>query len=123
MDKTFNAGVKVGLAIVERKEMQYLYPDGSDFVFMDLQSTSSCTPGTVVGERVRYVTEGGQAIVVTHEGVSISVDLPASMVLSVRNTDPAAKGDTRTNALKTGDTRGRESVRPGSEFVEEGQTR
>jgi elongation factor P len=101
VDKTFNAGVKVGLAIVERKEMQYLYPDGPDLVFMDLQSYEQVhVPGAVVGEAGRYVTEGGQATVATHQGVPISVDLPASMVLSVTNTDPAAKGDTRTNALK-----------------------
>ena len=80
MDKTFNAGVKVGLAIVERKEMQYLYPDGSDLVFMDLQTYEQLhVPGTVVGEAGRYVTEGGQATVATHQGVPISVDLPASM--------------------------------------------
>ena len=84
MDKTFNAGVKVGLAIVERKEMQYLYPDGPDLVFMDLQTYEQLhVPGTVVGEAGRYVTEGGQAQVATHEGVPISVDLPASMVLAV----------------------------------------
>ena len=101
VDKTFNAGVKVGLAIVERKEMQYLYPDGPDLVFMDLQTYEQVhVPGTVVGEAGRYVTEGGQATIATHQGVPISVDLPASMVLSVTNTDPAAKGDTRTNALK-----------------------
>ena len=100
-DKTFNAGVKVGLAIVERKDMQYLYPDGPDLVFMDLRSYEQLhVPGTVVGEAVRYMTEGGQATVATHRGVPISVDLPASTVLAVTGTDPAAKGDTRTNALK-----------------------
>jgi elongation factor P len=101
VDKTFNAGVKVGLAIVERREMQYLYPDASDFVFMDLQTYEQLhVPGQVMGEVGRYLTEGSQASVATHQGVPISVDLPASMVLSVTQTDPAAKGDTRTNALK-----------------------
>ena len=37
-EKTFNAGVKVGLAIVERRDMQYLYGDGTDYVFMDLET-------------------------------------------------------------------------------------
>jgi elongation factor P len=101
VDKTFNAGVKVGLAIVERREMQYLYPDASDFVFMDLQTYEQLhVPGQVMGQVGRYLTEGSQASVATHQGVPISVDLPASMVLSVTQTDPAAKGDTRTNALK-----------------------
>ena len=100
-DKTFNAGVKVGLAIVERKEMQYLYPDGTDVVFMDLQTYEQLhVPGDVMGEAVKYVTEGGQATVAMHQGVPISIDLPASSVLAVSKTDPAARGDTRTNALK-----------------------
>jgi elongation factor P len=101
VDKTFNAGVKVGLAIVERKEMQYLYPDGPDLVFMDVQTFEQLhVPGAVVGDAMRYVTEGGHATVATHQGVPISIDLPASTVLSVSRTDPAAKGDTRTSALK-----------------------
>jgi elongation factor P len=101
VEKTFNAGVKVGLAIVERKEMQYLYGDGSDFVFMDLQSYDQLhVPGAIVGEGASYLVEGGAAQVATHEGVPISVDLPASMVLTVTKTDPGVKGDTRTGALK-----------------------
>jgi elongation factor P len=100
-DKTFNAGVKVGLAIVERKEMQYLYADGTDLVFMNLQTYEQLhVPSDIVGAASRYMTEGGQATVAIHEGVPISVDLPASMVLSVTQTDPETKGDTRTNALK-----------------------
>ena len=100
-DKTFNAGVKVGLAIVERKEMQYLFADGPDLVFMNLQTYEQVhVPGDVVGEATRYLTEGGQATVALHQGVPISVDLPASMTLAVAQTDPATKGDTRTNALK-----------------------
>src|SRR6266508_710590 len=101
VDKTFNAGVKVGLAIVERKDMQYLYPDGSDVVFMDLQTYEQLhVPADVMGAAAKYVTEGGQATVAMHQGVPISVDLPVSTVLAVSQTDPAAKGDTRTNALK-----------------------
>jgi elongation factor P len=101
VDKTFNAGVKVGLAIVERKEMQYLYPDGADLVFMDLQTYEQLhVSAGVVGDVGKYLTEGGQATVATHREVPISVDLPASTILAVTETDPAVKGDTRTNALK-----------------------
>jgi elongation factor P len=81
--------------------MQYLYPDGSDVVFMDLKTYEQLhVPADVMGDSAKYVTEGGQATVATHQGVPISVDLPASTVLAVSQTDPAAKGDTRTNALK-----------------------
>lgn len=101
VEKTFNAGVKVGLAIVERKDMQYLYGDGADFVFMDLESFEQIhVPGEVMGGADRYLTEGGRAQVAIHQGVAISVDLPASMALTVTRTDPGVKGDTRTGALK-----------------------
>jgi elongation factor P len=101
VEKTFNAGVKVGLAIVERKDMQYLYGDGSDFVFMDLQTYEQIhVPSGVMGGVGSYLTEGGSAQVALHEGVPIAVDLPASMVLRVTQTDPGAKGDTRTGASK-----------------------
>ena len=61
-EKTFNAGVKVGLAIVERKDMQYLYGDGDDFVFMDLETYDQIhVPGTLVGDAGGFLVEGGQA--------------------------------------------------------------
>jgi elongation factor P len=101
IEKTFNAGVKVGLAIVERKDMQYLYGDGADFVFMDLETYDQIhVPGDVMGEAGWYLTEGGQAQVALHQGVPLAVELPASMVLTVTTTDPGVRGDTRTGALK-----------------------
>jgi elongation factor P len=101
VEKTFNAGVKVAQAIVERKDMQYLYGDGSDFVFMDLETYEQIhVPAELMSGAERYLIEGGEAQVALHEGVPISVDLPASMVLTVTTTDPGVKGDTRTGALK-----------------------
>ncbi|HSL10169.1 MAG TPA: elongation factor P [Actinomycetota bacterium] len=101
IERTFNAGVKVGLAIVERKPMQYLYPDGDAFVFMDLGTFEQVhVPSEVLGSAGSYLTEGSEAQVAMHEGVPISVDLPASIVLTVTTTDPGVKGDTRTGALK-----------------------
>ena len=100
-EKTFNAGVKVGLAIVERKGMQYLYGDGSDYVFMDLDTYEQIhVPAALVGEAADYLIEGAEAQVSRHEGVPIAVDLPASIVLTITKTDPGAKGDTRTGASK-----------------------
>jgi elongation factor P len=101
LERTFNAGVKVGLAIVERKDFQYLYPDGTDFVFMDLQTYEQIqVPKETMGPASDYLTEGGTAQIATHDGVPISVDLPASLVLTITSTDPGVKGDTRTGALK-----------------------
>jgi elongation factor P len=101
VDRTFNAGVNVGLAIVERKEMQFVYRDGDDFVFMDTESYDQhhVTSG-VVGDAANYLTEGATAIVAMHEGSAIGVELPASVVLRVAKTDPGVKGDRVSGALK-----------------------
>jgi elongation factor P len=101
LERTYRADEKLEQAVVEKREMQLLYREGEQFVFMDLDTYEQLpVPGAVVGDVSKYLTEGGQATVATHRGVPIAVDLPASMVLSVTKTDPAVKGDTRTNALK-----------------------
>ena len=101
LERTFNAGVKVGLAIVERNDYQYLYPDGDDFVFMDLGTYDQLhVPREVMGDASDYLTEGGTAQLSLHDGVPIAVELPASMVLAITRTDPGVKGDTRTGAMK-----------------------
>ncbi len=101
VEKTFNAGIKVGMAIVERTEMQYLYPDGDDLVFMDLRTYDQLhVPGSIAADVKGYLSESATAQVAMHEGTPISIELPASVVLTVVSTEPAVKGDTRTNALK-----------------------
>jgi elongation factor P len=101
IDRTFNAGVNVGLAIVERKEMQYLYRDGDDFVFMDTATYDQHhVPRGVVGDTASYLTEGATAIVAMHAGSAIGVELPASVVLRVVKADPGVKGDRVSGALK-----------------------
>ena len=101
VERTFNAGVKVGLAIVERKDMQYLYRDGEHLVFMD-KGTYEQVPVdvSVAGGAERYLSEGSSAQVSMHQGVPIALELAASIVLEVTETPPAVKGDTRTGALK-----------------------
>ena len=101
VEKTFNAGVKVGLAIVERKDMQYLYRDGMHFTFMDMDSYEQLpVDADLVGDAANYMAEGSTAQVSVHQGVPIGVELPASVALKVTETQPGVKGDTRTNALK-----------------------
>ena len=101
VERTFNAGVDVGLAIVERHEMQYLYRDGDDFVFMDTDSYEQHhVPEPIVGDAAGYLTEGAAATVALHEGAPMGVELGASVVLSVAHTDPGVKGDRVSGALK-----------------------
>ncbi len=101
IDRTFNAGVNIGLAIVERNEMQYLYRDGENFVFMDTDSYEQhAVPADVVSDMANYLTEGATAIVPMYESGAIGIELPASVVLRVVQTDPGVKGDRVSGALK-----------------------
>jgi elongation factor P len=101
VERTFNAGVKVGLAIVERKEMQYLYRDADAFTFMDLGTYEQVSVvAAIVGDAASWLSEGSTAQVSMHEGVPIGVELPASVALAITKTQPAVKGDTKTNAMK-----------------------
>jgi elongation factor P len=101
IERTFNAGVNVGLAIVERREMQYLYRDGADFVFMDTESFDQhSVSADVVGHMANYLTEGATAIVPMYEGNAIGAELAASVVLRITKTDPGVRGDRVSGALK-----------------------
>ena len=62
IERTFNAGVKVDQAIVERRGFQYLYPDGDEFVFMDLQTYDQIhVQRTLMGEASKFLVEGAEA--------------------------------------------------------------
>jgi elongation factor P len=101
VERTFNAGVDVGLAIVERSEMQFLYRDGNDFVFMDTTSYDQHhIPAEIVGDAANYLTESATAVVAMHQGTALGVELSASVVLAVTQTDPGVRGDRVSGALK-----------------------
>jgi elongation factor P len=101
VDRTFNAGVKVETATVDRREMQYLYRDGDDFVFMDGDTYDQVTiPAATVGDSANFLLEGQQAIVATHEGSPLSIDLPAAVTLEITYTEPGLQGDRSTGGTK-----------------------
>ncbi|MEY4713812.1 MAG: elongation factor [Actinomycetota bacterium] len=101
VDKTFNAGVKVETANVDRREMQYLYNDGSGYVFMDTSSYDQITLNNeVVGEASNYLLENQMATVALHEGEPLYVELPASVVLEITYTEPGLQGDRSTGGTK-----------------------
>ena len=98
VEKTFNAGIKVDIAILERREMQFLYKDGDDFVFMDSTNYDQITvSGETVGESANYMLENTNAIVAIHEGNPLFIELPASVELTITYTEPGLQGD-RSNA-------------------------
>jgi elongation factor P len=101
VDKTFNAGVKVDTATVDRRDMQYLYKDGTDFVFMDGSTYDQIhVPEATVGDVANYLLENQTAQVATHEGSVLYVELPASVVLEITYTEPGLQGDRSTGGTK-----------------------
>lgn len=98
IDKTFNAGVKVETATVDRRDMQYLYNDGTDYVFMDLETYEQLPISPdVVGDQKNYLLENENVTVATNEGTVLFIELPISVVLEVTFTEPGLQGD-RSNA-------------------------
>jgi elongation factor P len=101
VDRTFNAGTKVETATVDRREMTYLYLDGTDFVFMDTDTFDQLTvPKDTVGDGAGYLLENQSAMVATHEGVPLYVELPTSVELIIQHTDPGLQGDRSTGGTK-----------------------
>jgi elongation factor P len=101
VDRTFNAGVRVEQASVDRREMQYLYREGDDFVFMDTETYDQPhIPEATVGEAANYLLEEQNATVAFNEGVPLYVELPAAVELTVSQTDPGLQGDRSTGGTK-----------------------
>jgi len=101
VDKTFNAGVKVDIAILEKREMNFLYKDGDDFVFMDNKNFDQMTiSATTVGDATNYMLENTEAIVAIHDGNPLYIELPASVELVVTYTEPGLQGDRSSGGTK-----------------------
>lgn len=101
VDRTFNAGLKVETATVDKREMQYLYKDGDDWIFMDTQSYEQLpVASSVVGDASKYLLENQTATVATNEGAPLFVELPASVELMVTYTEPGLQGDRSTGGTK-----------------------
>ncbi|GAA3637532.1 elongation factor P [Kineosporia mesophila] len=101
VDKTFNAGTKVETANVDKRDMQYLYKDGEDFVFMDNDTYDQLyVPGATVGDAANFMLESDQAVVATHDGTPLYVELPTSVELLISYTEPGLQGDRSTGGTK-----------------------
>jgi elongation factor P len=101
VDRTFNAGVKIETANVDKREMTYLYREGEDFVFMDTESYEQIqVPPAVVGSAIDYMLENTNALVAMHEVVPLYVELPASVELTISYTEPGLQGDRSSGGTK-----------------------
>ncbi|HYY11355.1 MAG TPA: elongation factor P [Kineosporiaceae bacterium] len=101
VDRTFNAGTKVDTATVDKRDMQYLYKDGTDFVFMDSNTYDQIhIAEATVGDAANFLLENQEAIVAVHEGTPLYVELPTSVVLEITYTEPGLQGDRSTGGTK-----------------------
>jgi elongation factor P len=101
VDKTFNAGVKVEVETVDKRDMTYLYKDGADYVFMDGETYDQIhVSGDVVGDAANYLLENQQAMVAQNNGAVLYIELPASVELVVSHTEPGLQGDRSTGGTK-----------------------
>ena len=101
IDKTFNAGIKVEQAIVDRQDMQFLYKDGSDYVFMNTSTYDQMNvPNAALGDAADYLTEQMIAQIALYQGEIIGVEIPAAVELTVAETEPGVQGDRVSGARK-----------------------
>lgn len=100
IDKTFNAGVKLEKAIIDKKDMQYIY-FADNYVFMDSETYEQIEIAKEqIADEAKYIKEGMTVTVIFYGTEILGVSLPDKVTLSVTKCDPAVKGDTKTNALK-----------------------
>jgi elongation factor P len=101
VDKTFRAGEKVERVTVDKREMQYLYNDGTEFVFMDNATYDQIHVGTAtLGDAANYLVDGSSVILQMYGSEVVGVDLPAAVELNISQTEPGIQGDRVSGARK-----------------------
>ena len=101
VDRTYNAGAKVDIQNVDRRDYTYLYNDGESFVFMDAVDYDQVNvTDTVVGDAKNYMLENQPVTIAMHDGNPLYLDLPASVVLEITYTEPGLQGDRSTGGTK-----------------------
>jgi elongation factor P len=101
VDRTFRAGEKVERATIDKRDMQMLYRDGNDFVFMDSETYDQMTvPPEVIGDATSYLVDGSSAVMLMFGTEIVGVDLPAAVELDIAVTEPGIQGDRVSGATK-----------------------
>ena len=108
VDRTFNAGTKIDTATVDRRDYQYLYKDGTDFVFMDTEDYDQIhISAEAVGDAANFMLENQNVLIALNEGAPLYIELPPSVILEITYTEPGLQGDrssagTKPATLETG---------------------
>jgi elongation factor P len=101
VDRTYNAGAKIEIENVDRRDFTYLYNDGDNFVFMDVDDYDQITvPAVTVGDAKNYLLENQQVQIALNNGNPLYVELPASVVLEITYTEPGLQGDRSSAGTK-----------------------
>ncbi len=101
VDRTYNAGTKIEIENVDRRDFTYLYNDGDGFVFMDATDYDQITVSSaVVGDAANFMLENQSVTIALNNGNPLYVDLPASVVLEITYTEPGLQGDRSTGGTK-----------------------
>lgn len=101
VDRTFRGGEKVERAIIDKREMQFLYREGDNYVFMDNSSYEQLeVPETTLGNATNFLVEGAAAVLEMYGDEIVGVDLPAAVELSIAETEPGIQGDRVSGARK-----------------------
>jgi elongation factor P len=101
LERTYRADEKLEQAIIDKREMQYLYTDGDEYVFMDNTTYDQMhVTGAALGEAQKYLKEGDSAVLQLYGGEIVGVDLPAAVELKVTVTEPGVQGDRVSGARK-----------------------
>jgi len=100
-DRTFRAGERIEIAHVERRPLRFLYKAGDDYIFMDNETFDQITlDAAQIGPQVKYLMDNLEVMIATYEGSVLGVDLPDTIEVRVKQTDPGLKGDTASGGSK-----------------------
>ncbi|KRK40770.1 elongation factor P [Loigolactobacillus bifermentans] len=121
-EKTFQAGKKVNKAQIDNKKMQYLYQDGDNYVFMDMNTYEQLSlPGDKIRDELNYLKENMEVSIMMYGSETIGINLPNTVELKVAETEPGIRGDTQSGGSKPAKMETGLSVQVPF-FVNEGET-
>jgi elongation factor P len=101
LERTFRAGEKVERAMIDKREMQFLYRDGEGYVFMDNKTYDQLTVASeTLGEAADYVVDGSTMVLEFFGDEIVGMDLPAAVELDIAETEPGVQGDRVSGARK-----------------------
>jgi elongation factor P len=102
VERNFNAGVKVDTANVDKRQMEYIYHDGDDYVFMDSETYEQIhMTRETIGDAADFLLDNQDVTVALHSGTPLYVELPAAVVIEVQYTEPGLQGDRSSGGTKS----------------------